>query len=151
MIDLIKSFFNKDRKVGSEDRTGEQNLEGPVAACALLLEMAHVDGEFNESERESIVSILKRDFNLSDEYAEKIIKTAQAEIKGSIDLWRFTHLINDNYSVNEKIHLIEMVWKVAFTDTRLDKHEDHLVHRVAELLNLDHKQLIDAKLRVKGK
>ena len=151
MMDLIKSFFSKDRKAGSGDRTGEQNLEGPVAACALLLEMAHVDGEFDASERERIVAILKRNYDLSDEYAEEIMKTAQAEIDGSIDLWRFTHLINDNYSVDEKIRLIEMVWKVAFTDTRLDKHEDHLVHRVAELLNLDHKQLIDAKLRVKGK
>ena len=122
-----------------------------MAACALLLEMAHVDGEFDASERESIVAILKRNFDLSDEYAEEIMTTAQAEIEGSIDLWRFTHLINENYTIEEKIHLIEMIWKVAFTDTRLDKHENHLVHRLAELLNLDHKQLIDAKLRVKGK
>jgi len=148
MMDLIKSFFGKDRNA---DSAGGRDLEGPVAACALLLEMAHVDGEFDESEKESIVSILKRNYDLSDEYAEEIMTTAQAEIEGSIDLWRFTHLINENYTIEEKIHLIEMVWKVAFTDTRLDKHENHLVHRLAELLNLDHKQLIDAKLRVKGK
>ena len=150
MMDLIKSFFGKDR-AGTGDRGEKKDLAGPVAACALLLEMAHVDGEFDASERESIVAILKRNFDLSDEYAEEIMTTAQAEIEGSIDLWRFTHLINENYTIEEKIHLIEMIWKVAFTDTRLDKHENHLVHRLAELLNLDHKQLIDAKLRVKGK
>ena len=150
-MDLIKSFFGKDRKAGPGERNDKTDLQGPVAACALLLEMAHVDGEFDESERESIVAILKQHYDLSDAYAEEIMQTAQAEIEGSIDLWRFTHLINENYTIEEKIHLIEMIWKVAFTDTRLDKHENHLVHRLAELLNLDHKQLIDAKLRVKGK
>lgn len=150
MRDIIKSFFNKNRTTPSADQTAGEGHDVRVAACALLLEMAHVDGEFDDDEREKIVSILKGNFGLTDEYADEIIQTAKAEMEGSIDLWQFTHLINENYSVEKKRHVIELVWKVAYTDTRLDKHEDHLVHRLAELLNLDHKQLIDAKLKVKG-
>ncbi|HDQ92511.1 MAG TPA: TerB family tellurite resistance protein [Synergistetes bacterium] len=147
MRDIIKSFFS--RTASPADQRAGEGHDVRVAACALLLEMAHVDGEFDDDEREKIVAILKGHFGLTDEDADEIMQTARAELEGSIDLWRFTHLINENYSVEEKIHIIELVWKVAFTDTRLDKHEDHLAHRMAELLNLNHKQLIDAKLKVK--
>ena len=68
----------------------------------------------------------------------------------SIDLWQFTNLINQNYSTDEKLQIIETMWKIVYADGRLDKHEDYLVHKLSNLLRLTHKQLIDAKLRVKN-
>lgn len=44
---------------------------------------------------------------------------------------------------------IETIWRIACTDRELDKHEDYLVHKLAKLLRLSHKQLIEAKLKVK--
>jgi uncharacterized tellurite resistance protein B-like protein len=110
--------------------------------------MAHIDDEFSESEQENIIRILKRDYQLSDEYAAELIQATEEELKGSIDVWRFTNLINQNYSTEEKNQIIEMVWKIAYADGRLDKHEDYLVHKLAKLLRLTHKQLIDAKLKI---
>jgi uncharacterized tellurite resistance protein B-like protein len=146
MIDLVKKFFGKCQRAG--DRAEQEARDPRVAACALFLEMALVDGEFTDSEREDIISILKVDYQLSDEYAQEIMEAAKKEIEGSIDLWRFTSLINQNYTIEEKLSVIEMIWKIAYSDGKLDKHEDYLVHKLSDLLRLDHKQLIHAKLNV---
>ena len=149
MIDLVKKFFGKSSQDDSSNQRRQTTHDIRIATCALLLEMSNIDGEFSELERENIISILKRDFDLSDEYAAALLEASKEELKGSIDLWQFTNLINQNYSLEEKIWLIETVWDIVYTDGKLDKHEDYLVHKLAELLHLTHKQLIEAKLKVK--
>jgi uncharacterized tellurite resistance protein B-like protein len=149
MIDLVKKFFSNTKKQGSEVQKKETTHDIHIATCALLLEMSYIDGEFSESERENIISILKKDYHLSDEHASALIQASKKELNESIDLWHFTNLINQNYSIEKKIRVIETVWSIAYTDGRLDKYEDYLVHKLAKLLHLTHKQLIEAKLRVK--
>jgi uncharacterized tellurite resistance protein B-like protein len=149
MIDLVKKFFGKTAKDGPKPEERATSHDIRIATCALLLEMSNIDGEFSKTERESIISILKKEYHLSDEHTAALIEASNEELKGSIDLWRFTNLVNQNYSLEEKIRVIETVWKIAYTDGKLDKHEDYLVHKLAKLLRLSHKQLIDAKLRVK--
>ena len=146
MIDLVKKFFGETKKATNADKHTSHDIR--VATCALLLEMAHIDGEFSDSERNRISSILERDYQLSDEHALELTKVANKELDGSVDLWQFTNLINRNYPLEEKIRIIEMVWEIAYTDGKLDKHEDYLVHKLAKLLHLTHKQLIEAKLKV---
>ena len=148
MIDLVKTFFGKS---GGIDDTGSGEGTGHdvrVATCALLLEMADIDGEFSADERRNILTILGTDYHLSAEYATELAEAARQEVEGSIDLWRFTNLINRNYSPAEKMRVIELVWEIAYADGRLDKHEDYLVHKLAKLLHLPHQQLIEAKLKV---
>ena len=147
MIVKLKKFFVKssDRPANKKETTVHDIR---IATCALFLEMATIDGRFSETERESIISILKKDYDLSDEHATALIEAANEELKKSIDLWHFTNLINQNYSKDEKLEIIETVWKVVYADGRLDKHEDYLVHKLAKLLRLSHKELIDAKLKV---
>ncbi|MBW1861511.1 MAG: TerB family tellurite resistance protein [Deltaproteobacteria bacterium] len=148
MIDLVKNFFSKSTKDGHADQERCESHDIRIATCALLLEMANIDGEFSDSERDNILSALKRDYGLSDEHASELTEASNEELNGSIDLWQFTNLINQNYSIEEKIGIIEMVWKLAYTDGKLGKHEDYLVHKLAKLLRLTHKQLIAAKLKV---
>lgn len=149
MIDLVKKFFGKTKEDGPEDQGKGTSHDISIATCALFLEMANIDGEFSESERENIISVLKKEYDLSDEHAVSLLEASHEELKGSIDLWQFTNLINQNYSTEEKLQIIETIWKIAYTDGRLDKHEDYLVHKLAKLLRLNHKQLIEAKLRAK--
>lgn len=149
MLDLVKRFFSPDTRGAGTHEDGATPQDIRIATCALFLAMSYVDGEFAESEREYVVSILKRDFGLSDEHAASLLEAAHGELKKSIDLWQFTNLINQNYSLEEKLQIIESIWRIAYTDGRLDEHEDYLVHKLAKLLRLNHKQLIDAKLRAK--
>lgn len=149
MIDLAKRFFGKSTKDRPGVKEEESSHDIRIATCALLLEMSSIDGEFNESEREHIISILKNDYELSGEHATAFIDASNKELENSTDLWRFASLINKNYSIEEKVRVIEMIWIVAYADGDIDKHEDYLVHKLAKLLRLTHKQLIDAKLKAK--
>jgi len=149
MIDLVKKFFSKRSHDDSSNQRRQRPHDIRIATCALLLEMSHIDGEFSALERESIISILKRNFDLSDEHVATLLEASNKELKGSIDLWQFTNLINQNYSIEEKMRVIEMVWDVVYADGKLDKYEDYLVHKLATLLRLTHKQLIEAKMKVK--
>jgi len=146
MIDLMKKFFGKSQKDGPSEEEPKHDVR--VATCALLLEMANIDGEFNDSEKANIVLTLKEQHGLSDEHATALMEASEKELDGSIDLWQFTNCVNQNYSLEEKLGIIETVWAIAYADGRLDKHEDYLVHKLAKLLRLSHKQLIDAKLKV---
>lgn len=146
----IKRFFGKE--AGNSSRSGGQGtMHDPrVAACALFLEMSAIDGEFGDRENELILAALRRQYGLPEEDAAELVEVAAQERKGSVDLWQFTNLINENYTMEEKLRVIETVWKIAYADGFLNKHEDYLVHKLAELLRLTHQQLIEAKLRVKA-
>lgn len=150
MIDIVKQFFSKGAKNAPNGQKEGESHDIRIATCALLLEMSNIDGEFNELERENIISILKKDYQLSDEHAASLLEISNEKLAASTDLWRFASLINRNYSIEEKVRIIEMVWGVAYADGNLDKHEDYLLHKLAKLLRLTHKQLIEAKLNAKN-
>jgi uncharacterized tellurite resistance protein B-like protein len=152
MIDLAKRFFSRS-KGGSKGSDGSEadGHDVRVATCALLLEMSYIDGAFTRSERERMITLLKKRFGLSHSHAESLMASAHEEREESVDLWRFARLINEHYSLEEKLRIIETIWDMAYADGRLDKHEDYLVHKLAKLLRLTHSQLIDAKLKVKAR
>ncbi|MBN1832956.1 MAG: TerB family tellurite resistance protein [Deltaproteobacteria bacterium] len=148
MIDLVKKFLRKSVGNGVAEHLEKRCQNTQVATCAILLEMAGIDNEFSKEEQESLISILKKRYGLSNEDAEELLLASNKELEGSIDLWRFTNLINRDYAIEEKREIIRIVWEIAYADGKLEKHEDYLLHKLAELLHLTHKQLIDAKLSV---
>lgn len=119
-----------------------------VSACALLVEMSRIDEDFTEAERERIVAVAREMFDVNDEEAAALIDTADRELSGSLDLWQFTSLINKHYGIDEKERIVEMIWKIAYTDGHLHAQEDFLVHKLANLLQLTHRQLINAKIKL---
>ncbi|TET67325.1 MAG: TerB family tellurite resistance protein [Candidatus Aminicenantes bacterium] len=133
----------------SQERDEFERIQ--VATCALLLEVAKSDYEFSSIEKTTIEAILKKDFQISTETIEELMEIAKRRREESIDLWEFTHLINENYSKEEKIKVVEAAWKVIYADKKLDRYEDHLVHKLARLLRLRHSDLIEAKLGVLDK
>lgn len=149
MIERLKKFFNIASGNGPSGAEENREHDIRVASCALLLEIATIDGEFSDEEKDLIVRIVKDEYGLDEENALALIQDAHKEVEQSIDLWQFTNLINRNYSLEEKIRIIEMIWMVIYADGRLEKHEDYLVHNLAGLLRLEHRQLIDAKLKIK--
>jgi uncharacterized tellurite resistance protein B-like protein len=149
MIGILKSFFANEA-AGLSKANIPQPHRLHVATCAILLEMAKIDGEFDDLERHDIISIFKNKYNLTDDEIAALIEVSEEELERSIDLWQFTKHINKNYTPDEKIGIIEIIWQVAYADGRLDKHEDYLIHKLSAILNISHKHLIDAKLKVLG-
>ena len=148
MFNLRKRLLGRS----SMDRSGpteqEEHERLQVATCVLLLEVAKSDDQFSSIEKATITAILEEEFQLSDEAVAELMEVAARKREESVDLWEFTHLINEHYSEEEKIKVIETVWRVIYADNKLDEYEDYLVHKLAGLLRLRHQELIAAKLRV---
>ena len=143
-----KAFFSKITEDDSKTIEEERNHDTRVATCALFVEMARIDETFTQAEMDAILSILKEKYGLSREHADALIAEADKALDESVDLWQFARLINENYSNEEKIEIIETLWKIVYVDGKMDKYEHYLMNKLATLLRLSHEQLIDAKLKV---
>ena len=99
-------------------------------------------------EMDTLLSILKERYGLFQEHADALIQEADRELEESVDYWQFTHLINENYSIEEKIEIVEILWRIVFVDGKMDRYEHYLMNKVGNLLRLTHTQLMDAKMRV---
>ena len=153
MLEYLKKIFsdnspsvNKSEVDSTSDRKSKK-IE--IAACALFIEMAKADGEFTEDERKFIITEMKSTFNLDDEYVNNLMLHAEQKIKESVSLYEFTGIINTTFTNEEKINLIENLWKLIYKDEKLNQYEDHLIKRIAATINIEHKQIINSKLWVK--
>jgi uncharacterized tellurite resistance protein B-like protein len=148
MLDLIRKALGGGK--GKEDSSGPgEGARIQVAACAVLLEAAHADYESTYEELDHVLVTIKHTFRLSHEYAEELVELARAEREHAVDLWEFTNAVNGNFSREEKIKVVEAVWRIIFADGEIDKHEDYFVRKLTNLLRLTHREMIGAKLRVK--
>lgn len=148
MLDIVKRYFSKVTEGDSKATHQKTGHDIRVATCALFVEIARIDEKFTQSEMEKILSIIQEKYGLFQEYADALIAEAEKELKGSIDLWQFTRLINANYSIEEKIEIIETLWQIVYVDGKMDRYEHYLMNKLKTLLRLSQNQLIDAKLKV---
>jgi uncharacterized tellurite resistance protein B-like protein len=153
MIDIVKKFFSKSTPVDAVSTQQAPAHDIQVAVCALCIEIAGIDEKFTQQELETLLSILIKKYNLSSDKAEALMAVADQALEDSVDLWQFAQLINENYAIEEKMEIIEMLWKIVYVDGKMDEHEHYLMNKLSSLLRLSHNQLIDAKLKVlrKGK
>ena len=148
MIDIIKQFFANGSQTDQEEAKGSSGHDLRVATCALFLEIGRIDETFTQAELDTLISILKERYGLSGENVDALIQEADRELEDSVDYWQFANLINKNYSVEERIGIVETLWRIVFVDGRMDRYEHYLMGKLGKLLRLTHEQLIDAKMRV---
>jgi uncharacterized tellurite resistance protein B-like protein len=138
------------RLLGAPSR--EATNQGPqrvqVATCALLLEIAQADSNLHELETLLVRDLLEQKFSLDRESVSELIELAESERVGSPDLYHFAREINNNFSLEEKLAVMESLWQLVYADGVLDRYEDALIGQIAGLLRLSHRQMIDAKLKV---
>jgi uncharacterized tellurite resistance protein B-like protein len=149
MLSKITDFFNTRMNLVSQNTEADMNQRIAMATCALLLEMAHADSEFSADEKSKIIAILIDKFNLSQQDAQNLIELSDEARRESLDLWQFTNLINQNYSKTEKKKVLEILWSIIYVDGNVDMHEEYLMRKLNTLLNMDHSDLIDAKIRAR--
>ena len=146
MINKIKRFFDNNLSDATY-RDSEHALR--LAMAALMIEVAESDFHDAPEEHDSLIRIVKNSFDLSDSETNDIIDLAKQEHADSIDYFQFTRLINLHYSAAQRIELIEKLWQVAFADHKLDKHEEHVIRRIADLIHVSHSDFMKTKLKVK--
>ncbi len=119
-----------------------------VACAALMVEITYADHDVSAEEESSLRQQLASVYELDASETEDLIELAHREKHDAIDYYRFTSLINEHSSQQEKIELIENLWKIAYADNHLDKLEEHLIRRLSDLLYVPHADFIQAKHRI---
>jgi uncharacterized tellurite resistance protein B-like protein len=150
MLKRIKDFFDERLSPGAAtaDEYSEHTLH--LAAAALLLEMVYMDGELRPEQCEAVRSEVLEHFGLDEEEAAKLLELAEEERADATDYFQFTSLINDNYAQEQKVSLVERLWRIAYSNEALHMHEEHLVRKISELLYVPHSAFIAAKHRAGG-
>jgi uncharacterized tellurite resistance protein B-like protein len=143
MISKLLTFFQQE-----EIKTESHKPE--LAAAALLVEIMNADHDLSPAESESIKNILFDTLFITADVADKLLETAKKEVHEATDLFQFTGVINTSYRYEEKVSLIESLWKVAYSDNQLDKYEEHMVRRIADLLHVSHSDFMQTKNRIKA-
>ena len=147
MLDSIKSFFQTAMFPSEEDDHHVRTRDIRLAACALLLELAYADDEFTEDERQHLESAIRRQYGLDRAQADNLIRMAERQRANAADLWQFTNLIKENYSVGQKMVLAEIMWGLVYSDGDLASKEEHLMRKICNLLDLEPGYLAEARKR----
>ncbi len=121
-----------------------------VATALLLIEVGRADYADDAAEEATMRASLMQFFAIDDATATLLIEEARSTADRAVELQQFTRRLHEQLSTAEKLRVIEMLWQVALADSRLDKHEDHLVRRIAELMYVSHSDLIRIRNRVRG-
>jgi len=141
---LVKILAGEAKEEGADEH---QRIA--VATCALLLELAHADGEFDQREQQHLEALIEQRFALSPEARDELLRLAHQQRHASVDLYAFTRLLNDAFNPAQKLELVAELWSIVFSDGTMHHHEEYLVRRICDLLHIPHRSMIEAKLLAK--
>lgn len=152
MIDTIRQFFQRELV---PERTGEHTVPPEqrhdrigIAACALLLEIAHADNAYTDAERTHLVATLRQEFAFEEGVIDELIQLAAEERTAAVDLFQFTHLLSEEFGQEDKTRLMESAWRIVYADGRVSEHEHYLIRKIANLLGVGPYTVHQAKVKV---
>lgn len=119
-----------------------------LATAAVLLDIAYADGTFTPAEDGNVAAFLAQRFQLGDEDAKELVEAAEEIRRKTVDHFALTHYIRKNTPLAERIEIVKTMWRLAFSDGKLSDYEGYLVRKLADLLGLEHRVMIDAKSAV---
>jgi uncharacterized tellurite resistance protein B-like protein len=147
MLEKIKHFFETHISLSHPKGDIEEKLK--VASAALLMEMMRTEHAYDNEKQDLILILLEQSFGLSKEQASDLMEIAEQKRGQATDYFEFTHLIHTEFTNDQKIQLIESLWKIAFVDNNLDVDEEYLVDKVARLLYIPRTDVLQARNRVR--
>ena len=148
MLNQLKLFFEQHIALPTPNQLSEENLH--LACAALFIEMMGMDDKEQAEEHDMILDRIKNMFSLSAEQATTLVSLAAQEREQATDYFQFTSLINKGFSQEKKVTLIKALWQIAYADGHLDKHEEQMVRKMADLLHVPHLDFIKTKIQVNG-
>ena len=147
MLAAIKDFFS-DLAAGEKDQKRFEPDDYRLAAAALLIHAAMIDGSMSDVERDNLVGVVKARFGLDDAAAQDLVTAATEAEQQAVDLYRFTSLINRSLDESGRQQIVAMMWQVAHADGRVTEFEDNLIWRAADLLHVSSQARIALRRRV---
>jgi uncharacterized tellurite resistance protein B-like protein len=148
MLTALRNFFDQHIAPKADEPEAGAERRAQIAAAALLVEVARSDHDFSDAERQAVLGSVRLKFGLSAAEAQELLALAESQSREAHDIYQFTSKIDASFSPEQKVRLIEELWRAAHADSVLHAYEEHLIRRVADMLHLSHSQFIAAKLRV---
>jgi uncharacterized tellurite resistance protein B-like protein len=142
----LKDWISR-RLSGLDADTAEDRGRVDLAVAALLVEVLRADYDVAPQERQQVIVSVSRLLGLDATVSAALVAEAERHIDRSHDLYQFTSQLNRSWSEDDKLQLLEALWRVAAADETVHKYEEHLIRRVADLLHVPHSGFIRAKLR----
>ena len=147
---MLKSIQNIFKRKENESAVDSKKSEQELAYASLLIEVINSDNKFDDRERDKLLEILSNKLDIHKEELDNFTELAQKTSEDSTSLYEFTREINDQYEYEEKVSLITDLWGIAYSDGQLDKYEDYVIRKIADLIYVSHADFIKSKLKVKN-
>jgi len=151
MLRALTAFFDQTFGDDGADDPAARERELRLATAVLLVEVARADFDEDELEVGAVEELLQSHLDMSREEVAQLVAEAQRHADHSASLQAFTRQLHEELGTSEKLRIVEMLWQVALADSTLDKHEDHLIRKVAGLLYVSHSDLIRVRNRVQDR
>jgi len=130
MLRVFKDLFDSVLVQPREQSEAERLAQLQLAAAVLLVEVMRADADSGPAQQQT------RD----------LVALAEERSRAANDFFQFTSVINDGFEQDEKVRMVESLWRVAYADGVLDAQQNHVISRLAELLHVPHGQYIAAKM-----
>tara|TARA_B100000530_G_scaffold221973_1_gene142678 strand:+ start:100 stop:555 length:456 start_codon:yes stop_codon:yes gene_type:complete len=147
---MLKSIQNIFKRKENESVVDSKKSEQELTYASLLIEVINSDNKFDDRERDKLLEILSSKLEIQKEELDNFTELAQKKSEDSTSLYEFTREINDQYEYEEKVSLITDLWGIAYSDGKLDKYEDYVIRKIADLIYVSHADFIKSKLKVKN-
>ncbi|MDO6487872.1 TerB family tellurite resistance protein [Colwellia sp. 6_MG-2023] len=144
MFNKITDFFNN--LLDTETNNAQAQLSIEIASAVLLCEVMRADGVFAESEQDTLSKILIKQFNLNEQEVSTVLQQALELSENASDFYQFTSKLNQHFSLDDRIEIVSLLWKVAYADGELASIEEHIIRKIADLLHLRHSEYIATKI-----
>jgi uncharacterized tellurite resistance protein B-like protein len=151
VLNKLSRFIERHLQPASGASPVLSDHQKQLAVAALLIEVAIADHQFSETELSNLGVILERKFSLSRDELAELINLAKNETNHATSLHQFTQLINQYCTTEEKFRLMKAMWEMAYADGDLNKYEDYIIRKVADLIYVPHTEFIRAKSVVKAR
>jgi uncharacterized tellurite resistance protein B-like protein len=140
--------FRKFLPEVSKHPTHFEHNDYRLAAAALLVHTAEIDGNMSDLERDRVHAVVKRQFGLDEATTDELVAEATEAEHEAVDLYHFTSLINRSLDADGRRRIVEMMWEIIYADGRVTDFESNLMWRVADLLGISSRERIELGQRV---
>ena len=127
---MFKKIFNKQKKESLDNKN--------VLVAALLIHAARIDENYTDIEKEIIKKALVELNNINSDQAKNLIKLAEKKEEESNQIVEFTREIK-KYPIEFRLKIIEVIWKIVYSDGTSDDYESNLIRRICGLLYISGK------------
>lgn len=149
MLERLKQIFSEGEGAAQPRRRRSVD-ELQLAAAVLLVEAARMDGLVDDKEHELIIELVRNRFALDDESVGSVVALADEVAANAVELSRFMRRLRDGFDHDQRVEMIEMLWRVVYADGVVHDHEANLLRRVAGLLYVSDRESGEARKRVTG-